>query len=222
MYVLIPGKNTKPPKTHIPIQVEYINKDTHVEEALTYCDSLGYRTDFAILIDLTKHSGNFRFFGLNLETNDTLIKGLVAHGHCQGAESRYAEFSNAVGSNCSSEGHYRVGSKYEGNYGTSYKLYGKDTSNSNAINRYVVLHSHACIPDEEREDDICLSEGCPTVSPNVLAQLMPYLDNSPKPILLWIYETADRVKVEREPTIDLQKRFEIEYLHQEGEALDQQ
>jgi len=42
--------------------------------------------------------------------------------------------------------------------------------------------------DEEWEDDICQSEGCPTVSPNVLEQLMPYLDNLRKPVLLWIYD----------------------------------
>lgn len=212
VYVLIPAKTkTPPPKTHIPIQIEYIDEDKHAEEALAYCDSFGYRTDFALLIDLTPHSGKFRFFGFNLETKDTLLKGLVAHGHCQSTDNRLAQFSNDIGSNCSSVGHYMVSEKYEGAYGTSYKLIGKDSTNSNALNRYVVLHSHACIPDVEREDDICQSEGCPTVSPTMLAKLMPYLDNSPKPILLWIYGPFDRPKLDFTPSEDIQKKFELEY-----------
>ena len=189
VYVLIPKKQkAAPPKTHIPIQVEYINTDQHADEALTYCDSLGYRTDFAVLINLAPHSGKHRFFGFNLETKDTLIKGLVAHGHCQTTENRFAQFSNDIGSNCTSIGHYKIGGKYAGSFGTSYKLYGQDSTNSNAMDRYVVLHSHSCIPDEEWEDDICQSEGCPTVSPRVLDKLMPYLDTTEKPILLWIYD----------------------------------
>lgn len=190
VYILMPKQGTTPQaKKYIPIQVEYIHKDRQVEEALKYCDSLSYRTDFAILINLAPHSGNYRFFGMNLDTKDTLIKGLVAHGHCKSiADDRFAQFSNESGSNCSSLGHYRVAGKYTGSFGTSYKLIGMDATNSNALDRYVVLHSHSCIPDVEGEDDICQSQGCPTVSPKVLDQLIPYLDNTDKPILLWIYD----------------------------------
>ena len=79
VYVLIPRKKqATPTRTHIPIQVEYLNSDKHMDEALLYCDSLGCRTDFAILIDLAPHSGNYRIFGFNLENKDTLIKGLVS------------------------------------------------------------------------------------------------------------------------------------------------
>lgn len=216
VYVLIPAKTKTPTlKTHIPIQVEYINEDKHVDEALAYCDSFGYSKEFAILIDLTPHSGKCRFFGFNLETKDTLIKGLVAHGHCQSTDNRYAQFSNKIGSNCSSVGHYKVGGQYEGNYGISYKLIGQDSTNSNALNRYVVLHSHGCIPDEEREDDICQSEGCPTVSPTVLKKLIPYLDNTQKPVMLWIYGTSGKPQPAAESSEDLQKRFELEYQRQQ-------
>ena len=156
-------------------------------EALVYCDSLGYNKEVAILVNLAPHSGNYRFFAFNLLTRDTLVKGLVAHGHCKSTDNRFAQFSNEVGSNCSSLGHYKVGGKYEGSFGTSYKLIGNDTSNSNAFERFVVLHGHSCIPLESEEDDICLSEGCPTLNPKVLEKLEPYLDNSKKPVMLWIY-----------------------------------
>jgi hypothetical protein len=212
VYVLIPAKTSPPPpKTHIPIQVEYIHEDKYIDAALAYCDSLGYNTEFAILIDMAPHSGNYRFFGYNLETKDTIVKGLVAHGHCQSVENRYAEFSNEIGSNCSSLGHFLVGRKYEGSFGTSYKLYGQDKSNSNALNRFVVLHSHSCIPDVERQDDICLSEGCPTISPTVLQKIIPILDSSKKPVLLWIYKSSKKQDTERVSSDDLQRKFELEY-----------
>ena len=189
VYVLIPQKKaTTSTNTHIPIQITYYTADKHLDEAAEYCDSLGYNMEFAILINLAPHSGNYRFFGFNLETKDTLLKGLVAHGHCQSTENRFAQFSNEFGSNCSSLGHYKVGGQYKGSFGISYKLHGLDSSNSNALSRYVVLHSHSCIPDEEWEDDICQSEGCPTVSPIVFQKLIPYLDNAKKPVLLWIYD----------------------------------
>ena len=149
--------------------------------------SNGYSTQFSLIINLATHSGRYRLFAFNLETQDTLIKGLVAHGHCKSTDNRFAQFSNEIGSNCSSLGHYKVGGKYEGSYGTSYKLIGRDSTNSNALNRFVVLHSHSCVSDYEQEDDICLSEGCTTVSPKVLQELIPYLDNTAKPIMLWIY-----------------------------------
>jgi hypothetical protein len=188
VYVLLPNSNeSRPPKTSIPIRVEYLQKSDRIDEATTYADSLGYYKELALLIDLTAHSGNYRLFGINLNTKDILVKGLVAHGHCQSTDNRFAQFSNQTGSNCSSLGHYKIGGKYDGNFGTSYKLLGKDTSNSNAMERYVVLHSHACIPNEEQDDDICLSEGCPTVSPEVLSKLEPLIDRADKPILLWIY-----------------------------------
>ncbi|PCJ67683.1 MAG: hypothetical protein COA58_00680 [Bacteroidetes bacterium] len=161
---------------------------THMAEALAYCDSFGYNKEVAILVNMAPHSGNYRFFAFNLLTKDTLVKGLVAHGHCQSTDHRLAQFSNVVGSNCSSLGHYKVGSKYDGSFGMSYKLLGQDFSNNNAYKRFVVLHGHPCIPIESQEDDICLSEGCPTLSPLVLETLSTYLDNSNKPVLLWIYD----------------------------------
>lgn len=188
MYMLnYNSKQTSPPRTQIPIEVSYNNTSYLLDEAQFYCDSLGFRTDFAILINLALHSGNSRLFGFNLDTKETLIKGLVAHGHCKSTDNRYAQFSNAIGSNCSSLGRYKIGQKYKGKFGVSYKLHGLDSSNSHALERHVVLHSHVCIPLLPQDDDICLSEGCPTVNPAIFAELSAYIDQSDQPILVWIY-----------------------------------
>ena len=114
----------------------------------------------------------------------------MAHGHCK-KQLIEVEFSNVEGSNCSSEGKYAIGEKYTGKFGTSFKLKGLDSSNNNAYSRYIVLHSHSCVPDEESFLPICPSEGCPTVSPNMLQRLEGLIDNSEKPILIWIYKSTD-------------------------------
>ena len=88
-------------------------------------------------------------------------------------------FSNVPGSYCTSLGKYKIGNPYNGRFGLAYKLYGLDSTNSNAINRFVVLHSHACVPGTEvAPQNICMSQGCPTVAPAFLTALTTYLDKA--------------------------------------------
>jgi hypothetical protein len=67
-------------------------------------------------------------------------------------------------------------------------LHGLDNSNNNAFERTVVLHAHRCIPETEVAEEICQSNGCPTVSPGFLEQLKKIINASKKPVMLWIYE----------------------------------
>jgi hypothetical protein len=114
--------------------------------------------------------------------------GLVTHGKGSESETGSLIFSNAPNSNCTSLGKYKIGSSYNGNFGLSYKLMGLDKTNSRALDRAVVLHSYLGVPKEEvYPASICLSEGCPAVSPAFFTQLKAYMDESQEPILLWIY-----------------------------------
>jgi hypothetical protein len=81
-----------------------------------------------------------------------------------------------------------VGNSYTGRFGLAFKLHGLDKTNNNAFARFVVLHSHSCVPETEVNDEICQSNGCPTVSPGFLQQLNSIIKTSKKPVLLWIYE----------------------------------
>ena len=65
---------------------------------------------------------------------------------------------------------------------------GLEKTNDNAFKRFVVLHAHECVPETEVKDEICQSDGCPTVSPGFLQYIKPIIDRSKKPVLLWIYE----------------------------------
>jgi hypothetical protein len=150
----------------------------------------GYNQELAVLIDMAMFSGEKRLSIWDLSEGRVIDTGLVSHGHCK-KQLIKVEFSNVEGSNCSSDGKYAIGEKYTGKFGTSFKLIGLDSSNDNAFSRYIVLHSHSCVPDEGSLLPICLSEGCPTVSPLMLQKLEGIIDNSEKPILIWVFKSTE-------------------------------
>lgn len=172
--------------TNAPIKLAKIDSSKYAQ-AKDYCKKNGFDTTVAFMLNLRIKSAKKRFFVASLSHDSVLNSGLVTHGHCQDFYNSKPAFSNEPGSNCSSLGKYKVGGKYTGKFGTAYKLYGLEESNSNAFDRFVVLHGHSCVPDEEQTMGICQSEGCPTVSPNFLKELEKIIDNSSKSILLWIY-----------------------------------
>jgi len=157
-------------------------------DAISFAKKNGYNSDICLLVDMSLPSGGNRFFVYDV-VNDTIqAAGLVTHGRCNQMWLEGRKYSNVPGCGCTSLGKYKVGYSYNGTFGLAYKLYGLDKTNSNAFNRYVVLHSHECVPENEVQDEICQSDGCPTVSPNFLKELKPIIDKSTKPVMLWIFE----------------------------------
>jgi len=157
-------------------------------ELKSYAQQKGYSTKYCLLIDMSINSGLKRFFVYDLTKNTVFFSGLVAHGSCDQLFLKEAKFSNTPESGCSSSGIFKVGRAYRGHYGKAYKLYGLQSSNSNAFKRAVVIHGLNCVPDEEcYPNSICNSSGCPMVSFTFLEKLSRVIDNSDKPILLWIY-----------------------------------
>jgi L,D-transpeptidase catalytic domain len=171
------------------------NKDNKVKERMNshavsiskYAKANGCNMQYCFLVDMKVASGSNRFFVYNLAKDSVELEGLVTHGSGK-TNSSEIQFSNAEGSLCTSLGKYKIGNAYNGKFGLAYKLYGLDATNSNALNRFVVLHSHSCVPNEETAPfPICESWGCPTVSPSFLTALTKYIDKAEKPILLSIY-----------------------------------
>ncbi|MEO7530434.1 MAG: murein L,D-transpeptidase catalytic domain-containing protein [Sediminibacterium sp.] len=158
-----------------------------VPEARSFCKKNAYDTTVCFLIDLSIHNGRKRFFTCDLLNNKIINSGLVTHGSCNTRYLSQVQYSNKAGCGCSSYGKYKVGSFYKGAFGDAYKLYGLDSSNSNAYNRYIVLHSHSCVPDTEIfPNQICNSQGCTTVSPAFLKELETIIAKKKQPILLWV------------------------------------
>jgi len=163
--------------------------DRRAGEMKMFAQKRGYSTRYCFLLDMRMESGLKRFFVYDFGKNKAEISGLVAHGSCDQNFLKEARFSNTPGGGCTSVGIYKVGSAYYGQYGRAYKLYGLESSNSNAFNRAIVLHSYSCVPDEECfPKPICNSSGCPMVSVAFLSKLSAIIDQSDKPILLWVYE----------------------------------
>ncbi|HKO79494.1 MAG TPA: murein L,D-transpeptidase catalytic domain family protein [Chitinophagaceae bacterium] len=148
----------------------------------------GYNDNICFLVDMSLSSGQNRFFVYNLKKDTLQNSGLVTHGRCNQYWLNGRKYGNTIGCGCTSLGKYKVGHSYTGRFGLAYKLYGLDKTNDKAFERFVVLHAHECVPETEVKDDICQSDGCPTVSPGFLLQLKPIIDASKKPVLLWIYE----------------------------------
>lgn len=147
-----------------------------------------YNSKIAFLIDMKIPSGKNRFFVYDLVNDKVSDQGLVAHG--SGSEtgvSGQLKFSNTANTNSTSLGKYSVGYSYDGRFGKAYKLYGLDQSNSKAFDRAIVLHKFLKVPYDEQDTPICNSLGCPMVNEKYFNRIETILDNSEKPVILYIY-----------------------------------
>ncbi|RYD97979.1 MAG: hypothetical protein EOP54_09115 [Sphingobacteriales bacterium] len=154
-----------------------------------YAAKNGYDTSIFFILDMKQASGRKRFHIYDWKQKKIRQSALVTHGNCYEVALAGRKYNNVVGGGCTSLGRYKIGQPYQGKFGLAYKMYGLDTSNNNAFERFVVLHAHSCVPDGEVHPyPVCQSNGCPTVSPDFLQALAKIIDNSPKPVLMEIYD----------------------------------
>ena len=194
-FYLFPAKNITPaPPSQISEQVNaveslnYPSVKSHALKLKSYLNKQSYNEEICFLIDMKIPPGKNRFFVYDLKKDSVVDKGLVTHGGGSQTATDTLRFSNVPNSNATSIGKYKIGNEYNGKFGTAFKLNGLDKTNSEAYNRFVVLHAHACVPVKEVYPAlICTSLGCPTVSPPFLERLKAYINQSDKPVLLWIY-----------------------------------
>lgn len=147
-----------------------------------------YNNEIAFFVDMEIMSGKNRFFIYDLKNNKIIDQGLVAHGFGSRTDPNgKLKFSNENNSLCTSLGKYSVGNSYHGQYGKAYKLYGLDTTNSNAEMRNIVLHKNVKMPYEEQDKPIGCSFGCPMVNDIYYSRIEKLVDNSKKNIVLDIY-----------------------------------
>ena len=142
------------------------------------------------MVDMAIPSGKNRFFVYNLIKDSVEFSSLVSHGSGSWKPNCNDQlmFSNLNNSNATSIGRYKIANSYYGTYGLSYKLIGLDSSNSNAFQRSIVLHSDNYVPVKETYPyHIFESAGCPCVSPSFLTVLDKYMKNSKNAMMLWIY-----------------------------------
>lgn len=164
-------------------------------EAIDFCRSKKFNTDFCILADMSLHSGVKRLFVWDFNKDTILYSFLVGHG-CGNYPWSFdfsksnPGFSNEDGSHCSALGKYKIGERGFSEWGIKIKyiLHGLDKTNSNALARTIVFHSWEKVSDNEvYPEGTPEGWGCPTISNNSMKIIDPKLKSSEKPVLLWIY-----------------------------------
>jgi hypothetical protein len=165
------------------------------EEALQFCKSKNFNTDFCILIDMSLHSGVKRFFIWDFKANSISKQYLVGHGCGSNSWSEddskdQPKFSNEDGSHLSALGKYKLEGRGYSDWGihVKYLMHGLEESNNNALKRFIVFHSWNLMSDDEVfPEGSPEGWGCPTISNNAMKEIDPMLQQSNKPVLMWIY-----------------------------------
>ncbi|KQK25734.1 hypothetical protein AR438_09050 [Chryseobacterium aquaticum] len=169
-------------------QSRVILPEIRVSEIKNFLKGKNYNQEIAVFINFKKNSGKYRYFVYDLKNDKILQKAIVSHGSGSViANSSALKFSNKEGSYQSSLGKYEIRESYIGKFGKSYRLHGLDYTNSNAMQRAIVLHSYDCIPDKESENPACLSLGCPMLSQVAFNETAKYIDPSKKSIILYAF-----------------------------------
>lgn len=163
--------------------------------AKQYCTKNNLNPNYAVLIDMSIHSGKKRLFLVDLQNDSIVLSGLCAHGcgNSEWGEDGTADspvFSNVPESHCSSLGKYKIGKRGYSSWGinVNYKLHGLESTNSNAYSRLIVLHSWDRVTEEEvYPEGAPEGWGCPAVSNAVMKQLDRFIQQQPGALLMWMY-----------------------------------
>ena len=150
--------------------------DERADEALEYCEENGYSTEYCLLVDYGRHSGRVRFFLWDFEKDKPILKSLCAHGYGKGSTARRPVRKALL-------------------------LYGRDKTNSNALQRGILIHPvslpnfsiypfmipvkvHKVLGHKIRPK----SEGCITIPFRKYSKVVETVESSSKPLMLWVYE----------------------------------
>ena len=165
-----------------------------VDEARRYTESHDLNTQYVILVDFNKPSGDknrFRVYDLNNRT--VILNSICMHGAGKGSTASKPTFSNQIGSNSSCLGKFHTAGRHTtgklGGYKTpSYDLVGKSgRANNNAQRRGILIHGWAKQAGKHLPLNKDISSGCFAIESAKVRTLGQIIEQSEKPILLWAY-----------------------------------
>lgn len=136
------------------------------------------KRDRMAIVDFSAKSSEARFHFVDLVSGKT-TSSRVCHG--SGSDPAHTgwlqRFSNTHGSNATSEGSYATADYYYGKHGRSQRLHGLDRTNSNALERAIVIHgAWYANADVLRERGVLgRSQGCFAFAENELASVFDRL-----------------------------------------------
>ena len=164
------------------------NLKDKIEQAERYCAEHEMCQEVAVLVDLAQSSRRVRLRVVNPAQGSVLMECLVASGRGRSLKTRlWPQTGDVPDSWLTPVGRCRVGERYEGVFGISYRLDGLDSTNSNVRSRAIVLHPSKDVPERNYSLlPLWCSRGCVVVSPKSMKRLDEIL-SAHKDVLLWIY-----------------------------------
>lgn len=162
-----------------------------IAEIQSYCKRNGFDTEHCVLVDFSRPSGMNRFYIYSFREGKITHKSLCANGHGKEWNIFCNKFSNEPGSNYSSLGKYRVGkmrNMYCKPHWPGFVLYGLDKTNSNALDRGILIHKGNPPFQLFPLPAVPMSRGCFAVSQRMMKQLEEVQRASSKPLLLYAYK----------------------------------
>jgi hypothetical protein len=139
-----------------------------VRSELARMGSHVWRSDIVGVADFGLHSSQRRFHFVDLE-RERVASYHVSHG--DGSDGEHdgwlKRYSNLEGSHATSRGAYTTRSWYMGRFGMSIRLDGLDPTNSNALDRAIVMHKaqYATPEHVDRWGRLGRSNGCLAMGP---------------------------------------------------------
>lgn len=157
------------------------NNENDYSKIINNTKTIYPKTEILIIVDFKIHSGKNRLFVYDLKTNKLLLKSLCSHGSGLRSTKKTPEFSNKIGSHCSSLGYFKV-SEYNitGLNLPSYILDGLNKTNNNARKRQLLIHPYYTVPNYEIYPfylDMQTSLGCFVISPKSFSKLKKIMNN---------------------------------------------
>lgn len=131
--------------------------------------------DLMAIADYSRASRDRRFHLVDVVSGAS-VSMLVAHG--RGSDPAHSgwlqKFSNADGSYASCAGAFVTGDAYSGKHGRSMRLIGLDATNSNALDRAIVIHTAPYVTEAMARDmgKVGRSQGCFTLTEPDLRQVL--------------------------------------------------
>ena len=169
-------------KMYSQIKGEFIEKNV-INIALTGIQNINNQklkeySKYAAIVDLSVSSNKKRFLLFDLEQDSLLYQTYVAHGKSSGNECA-EKFSNIPESHKSSLGFYNVAETYHGKHGLSIRLDGLESSNSNARDRAIVIHSAEYVSEDFIKNNCRLgrSFGCPALPKDHYEEIVNIIKN---------------------------------------------
>lgn len=157
-------------------------------------------TRFLILVDYSIPSNSDRLFIWDIEQDKIIEKFWCAHGFGGNSTAEKPEFSNVLGSNCSSLGWFLVDRSVgvSSTYGYKYHAVdGLDACNSNARRREILIHPWSSVTDDYKmqiKKPMTLdyrSAGCFTTTEDGYKTIDRYVKSQQKRILLFALNGVD-------------------------------